>query len=86
MGKITSLGTHFGPYLIESENNEVVAVHGHELDPNPSGIGQAYLHRSELRVLKPSVRRSWLEQGPGERTDQRAVSYTHLPLPTSDLV
>ena len=71
MGKITSLGTHFGPYLIESENNEVVAVHGHELDPNPSGIGQAYLHRSELRVLKPSVRRSWLEQGPGERTDQR---------------
>ena len=46
MGKITSLGTHFGPYLIESENNEVVAVHGHELDPNPSGFGQAYLHRS----------------------------------------
>ena len=71
MNKLTSLGTHFGPYRIESRDNEVVAVHGHELDPSPSAIGQAYLHRSELRVLRPAVRRSWLEGGPGTRGDLR---------------
>ena len=71
MNKLTSLGTHFGPYRIESRDNEVVAVHGHELAPSPSAIGQAYLHRSELRVLRPAVRRSWLEGGPGTRGDLR---------------
>ena len=71
MNKITSLGTHFGPYRIESRDNEIVKVHGHELDPSPSDIGQAYLHRSELRVLRPAVRRSWLEGGPGSRGDLR---------------
>ena len=71
MNKITSLGTHFGPYRIESRGNEIVAVHGHELDPSPSEIGQSYLHRSDLRILRPAIRKSWLEGGPGTRGDLR---------------
>jgi len=71
MNKLTTLGTHFGPYRIESDGNEIVAVRGHELDPHPSGIGQAYLHRSELRVLRPAVRESWLRDGPGAHPEQR---------------
>ena len=71
MNKITSLGTHFGPYRIESDGDEVIAVHGHELDPHPSGIGQAYVHRSALRVLRPSIRQSWLQDGPKTRRGRR---------------
>ena len=71
MNKITSLGTHFGPYRIESDGAEVIAVHGHELDPHPSGIGQAYVHRSALRVLRPSIRQSWLQDGPKARRGRR---------------
>ncbi|HAE54029.1 MAG TPA: Asp-tRNA(Asn)/Glu-tRNA(Gln) amidotransferase GatCAB subunit C, partial [Acidimicrobiaceae bacterium] len=71
MNKITSLGTHFGPYRIESDGDEIIAVHGHELDPHPSDIGQAYVHRSTLRVLRPSVRQSWLRDGPNTRRPRR---------------
>ncbi|MBM35685.1 MAG: Asp-tRNA(Asn)/Glu-tRNA(Gln) amidotransferase GatCAB subunit C [Acidimicrobiaceae bacterium] len=71
MNKLTTLGTHFGSYRIESDGDEIVAVHGHELDPHPSDIGQAYLHRSELRVLRPAVRQSWLKDGPGAHPEQR---------------
>ena len=71
MNKLTTLGTHFGSYRIESDGDEIVAVHGHELDPHPSDIGQAYLHRSELRDLRPAVRQSWLKDGPGAHPEQR---------------
>ena len=38
MNKITSLGTHFGPYRIESDGDEIIAVHGHELDPQTDRV------------------------------------------------
>ena len=69
--KTTALGTHFGPYRIDTRDNEIIAVRGHELDPRPSLIGQALMHSNELRIERPAVRRSWLEEGPGSNNDQR---------------
>lgn len=67
----TAVGTHFGPYRIDTRGNKITAVRGHELDPHPSPIGQAFLHSNELRIMRPAVRRSWLEQGPGSRNELR---------------
>ena len=69
--KTTALGTHFGPYRIDTRDNEIIAVRGHELDPRPSLIGQALMHSNELRIERPAVRRSWLEEGPGSNNDLR---------------
>lgn len=62
--KTTTLGTHFGPYLIDSEDGRIVAVRGHPTDPNPSPIGDALREYRHHRVERPAVRRSWLAHGP----------------------
>ncbi len=67
----TALGTHFGPFLVDSADGEIVEVRGHDLDPDPSPLGAAYLDRKELRVTRPAVRRSWLDGGPGTATHLR---------------
>ena len=69
--KTTALGTHFGPYRIDTRGNKIVAVRGHEFDPYPSPIGQAFLHSNELRIMRPAIRQSWLEEGPGSRNEFR---------------
>ncbi|HIF67663.1 MAG TPA: Asp-tRNA(Asn)/Glu-tRNA(Gln) amidotransferase GatCAB subunit C, partial [Acidimicrobiia bacterium] len=69
--KTTAVGTHFGPYRVDTRGNKIVAVRGHEFDPHPSLIGQAFLHSNELRIMRPAVRRSWLEDGPGSRNELR---------------
>lgn len=63
--------THWGPFLIETVDGEVTAVHGHPADPDPSPIGQGLLAVGECRVARPSIRRSWLEGGPGTATERR---------------
>ena len=69
--KTIALGTHFGPYRIDARGNEITAVRGHELDPHPSVIGQAFIHSKQLRIERPAIRRSWLEEGPGSNTERR---------------
>ncbi|MGF1599508.1 MAG: molybdopterin-dependent oxidoreductase [Acidimicrobiales bacterium] len=68
---ITPLSTHFGPFLVEADGAKVIAVHAHPDDPDPSPIGEGYLAATACRVARPSIRRSWLEQGPGAATDRR---------------
>lgn len=67
----TSLVTHWGPHVIETTDGRITAVHGHPSDPEPSPIGQGLLAATECRVARPSIRRSWLEGGPGQATDRR---------------
>lgn len=62
---LTPTATHYGPFLIESDGTSVAAVHPHPLDPDPSPIGQGLLDVDRCRVARPSIRRSWLEGGPG---------------------
>ncbi len=40
-------------------------------DPSPIGLAMADAYRYGPRVLRPAVRRSWLDQGPGARSDLR---------------
>ena len=69
--KTTALGTHFGPYRIDTANGEIVQIRGHEHDPDPSPIGQALIEQRHCRVARPSIRRSWLIGGPGTAPERR---------------
>lgn len=63
--------THWGPFLVDTQDERVVAVRPHPDDPDPSPIGQSLRQVRECRVARPSIRRSWLELGPGSQTAQR---------------
>ncbi|HEX2153597.1 MAG TPA: molybdopterin-dependent oxidoreductase [Acidimicrobiia bacterium] len=66
--------THWGAYEIETENGRIVAVHPFPGDPDPSPIGQSLLdHDHPLRVRRPAVRQSWLENGPASSSHLRGV-------------
>ena len=69
--RTTALVTHWGPFIVDSEGDEIVAVRDHPDDPDPSPIGQSLKQVKQCRVERPAVRRSWLEQGPGARRDLR---------------
>ncbi len=71
----TNLLTHWGPFLIDADETRrrVADVRGHPADPNPSPIGQGLVDATACRVARPSIRRSWLEGGPGTATDRRGT-------------
>jgi biotin/methionine sulfoxide reductase len=69
--KSTALVTHWGPFTVDAEGDQIVAIRGHADDPDPSPIGQALHQARECRVARPAARRSWLDGGPGTRTEQR---------------
>lgn len=58
---------HWGTYRVETRDDEVVALHPFEEDPDPSPIGQGYVGvlNGPDRITAPMVRKSWLEGGPG---------------------
>ena len=63
--------THWGPFLVEGDGERVLSVKSHPADPDPSPIGQSLHQSRECRVARPSVRRSWLEGGPGTHNERR---------------
>lgn len=66
--------THWGAYELEVEEGRVVEVHPFPGDSDPSPIGRSMTdHDHPLRVRRPAVRRSWLENGPGSNPDLRGV-------------
>jgi biotin/methionine sulfoxide reductase len=69
----TNLLTHWGPFLIDTdeERHSIEAVRAHPDDPDPSPIGHALTNATECRVSRPSIRRSWLAAGPGASPEQR---------------
>lgn len=69
--RTTAMGTHFGSFLVDSRDGEVVAVRGHPTDPEPSHLGESLRHFAENRVMRPAARRSWLAGGPGAATHLR---------------
>lgn len=58
---------HWGVGRVEVENGRIVAVAAHPSDPAPSPINGniASSLNGRARVLRPAVRRGWLENGPG---------------------
>lgn len=65
--------THFGAFEVESDGAEVTAVHPFAKDPDPSPIGRSLEAVTRNRVARPSIRRGWLEGGPGSATDRRGL-------------
>ncbi|MEM9635371.1 MAG: molybdopterin-dependent oxidoreductase [Pseudomonadota bacterium] len=63
--KLTS--NHWGPGYVNVENGRIVSVSPHADDPAPSPINGniAASLNGRARVLRPAVRKGWLENGPG---------------------
>ena len=82
---------HWGTYEVEyDDKGQAVKLHPFSKDPDPSPIGLHMLSDevSRLRVLRPSVRKSWLEKGPGAAPEKRGqepfVEVTDAALPLSE--
>lgn len=60
-----TLATHWGTYRVRMEAGRPVALDPFEADPDPSPIASAMLEArtAPARILRPSVRRSFLERG-----------------------
>ncbi len=56
--------THWGNYLIETEDGRLKAVHHYEDDNNPTPIGQSLLNTQDanVRIPRPMIRRGYLER------------------------
>lgn len=59
----TLTASHWGAGIAESRDGRLVAVHAHPDDPNPSPINGniASSLNGRARVLRPAVRRGWLD-------------------------
>jgi len=53
---------HWGAYQIELDAGRVNAVRPFPGDPDPSPIGDSLVDVEKCRVLRPAVRRGWLER------------------------
>ncbi|MFY0611582.1 MAG: molybdopterin-dependent oxidoreductase [Hyphomicrobiaceae bacterium] len=78
--KVTS--SHWGAFEVTTEKSKIVAVAPFAADPTPSAIPEAIPaavhHRS--RVLRPSIRRGWLERG-RERAQSRRGADDFVEVP-----
>ena len=63
----TPTATHWGTYYAEVENGRLKAVHNYTRDPAPSAIGPGIVDAvdDQVRVRRPMVRKSFLEEGAG---------------------
>ncbi|MCA0250440.1 MAG: molybdopterin-dependent oxidoreductase [Proteobacteria bacterium] len=70
----TLTAAHWGVYEVEYDDaGNATKLHPFSKDPDPSPIGLHMLSDevSRLRVLRPSIRKSWLEKGPGANPELR---------------
>lgn len=67
--------THWGVYEVEVENGRVARLKPFAHDPQPSPIGNSIPEAltSPTRVLRPAVRKSYLEGGPGTAAHRRGA-------------
>ncbi|MEJ1089521.1 molybdopterin-dependent oxidoreductase [Microbacterium sp. Mu-80] len=69
--------SHWGSYEVDTRDDEVVDVRPVPEDADPSPIGQNYrgILRGRSRILRPAVRRGWLE---GRRTGRGAEEFVEV--------
>lgn len=72
--------THWGAFDVTTVDDEVVSVKGVEGDPDPSPIGQNLVGilRHPARILRPAVRKGWLENGPGPSTGRGSEPFVEV--------
>ena len=73
-GRRTPTSTHWGNYDVEVRGHEVVALHpvADDPDPSPIGLGMPRAQNGAGRILRPAVRRGWLEGEGGAARGQDA--------------
>ncbi len=57
--------TQWGAYRVHAEGSTITEVEPLPHDPDPSPIGRSLAAVTQSRVMRPSVRKSWLARGPG---------------------
>lgn len=69
----TLTSTHWGVYRAEVVDGKLKKLHDFEEDVDPSPIGDGIVGTLDAptRITMPMVRKSWLDHGPGARTDLR---------------
>ena len=74
--KQQTTSTHWGPGIADVEKGILKSVNDHPNDPDPSPINQnvASSLYGKARVLRPAVRKSYLENGP-ILTDSNFAAY-----------
>ncbi|HVV08363.1 molybdopterin-dependent oxidoreductase [Amycolatopsis sp.] len=74
MSRTQETSAHWGTYRVEAsaDGREIVAAHSDDPDAAPAIGNVAGAHRHRSRVARPSVRRRWLENGPGPDTGRGA--------------
>lgn len=67
--------SHFGAFEAVVENGRLIETRAFEKDPVPSPMVGNFpgILYDRSRVLRPAIRQSWLEQGPGANTDARGA-------------
>jgi biotin/methionine sulfoxide reductase len=72
MSTVVPTTSHWGAHGVRVVDDEIVEVVPHPTDPDPSpllaGVVGAARHRT--RVLRPALRRGWLDNGPGPSADR----------------
>lgn len=65
MKKVVHTATHWGGYRAVVENERIVEILPFERDPDPSPIGQSLIDSLDhpTRIVKPMIRKGWLERG-----------------------
>lgn len=63
--------TQWGAFRVTAEGSSITAIEPLPHDPDPSPIGRSLEAVTRARVQRPSIRRSWLEGGPGTATELR---------------
>ena len=86
MGASKLTSAHWGIYESIESGGKTVGLRALASDPDPSPIGLSMwdAYRSANRVQRPAIRRSWLEQGPGARTELRGQEAFVEVLKTGD--
>jgi biotin/methionine sulfoxide reductase len=67
--------THWGVYEVEVDAGRVTQLKPFAHDPDPSPIGKSMPSAltSPARILRPAIRKTYLERGPGARTELRGA-------------
>lgn len=67
--------SHWGTFTAEVEDGRLVGVRPFEGDPDPSPLieSMADAVHHESRVMRPMIRKGWLDHGPGGNRDKRGT-------------
>lgn len=63
--------TQWGAFRVESTDGRITTIEPLPHDPDPSPIGRSLEAVTRSRIARPSIRKSWLEHGPGAHPELR---------------